>query len=263
MKRFVVFSFGVLSYVLFFVAIAYAMGFVTGVFVPKHLGSGPAAPLAEALVVNSLLLGAFAVQHTIMARPAFKLWITQYVPKAVERSIFVFAASAILLVTYWQWRPMPDVIWQVDNPAVAALLAAGAWLGFAIVLLSSFLISHFDLFGLRQVWLYLVDKAYTNPTFRLTGLYKYVRHPLMLGFLIAFWSAPVMTAGHLLFSVLVTGYIFVGIQFEERDLERMHGDVYRQYRDSVPMIVPYRGKGPVGLLEDVARRTPVKQTTAH
>lgn len=263
MKRFVVFSFGVLSYVMFFVSICYAMGFVAGVLVPKHLGTGPAAPVAEALIVNSLLLAAFAVQHTIMARPAFKEWITRYVPKSVERSIFVFMASGILLVTFWQWRPLPGVLWQVDNPAIAAVLAAGTWLGFAIVFLSSFLINHFDLFGLRQVWLYLVDKTYTNPAFRLTGLYKYVRHPLMLGFLIAVWSAPVMTAGHLLFSVLVTGYIFAGIQFEERDLERMHGEVYRQYRDSVPMILPYKGKGPVRLLEDMARRTPIKQTPAH
>lgn len=263
MKRVTVFAFGVLSYVMFAITFCYAMGFVGGVLVPKHLNSGPAAPLGEALVINSLLLAAFAVQHTVMARPAFKQWLTRHIPKPVERSIFVFMSNAILLLMYWQWRPMPDLIWSVNDPLIAGALTGAMWLGFGIVLLSSFLINHFDLFGLRQVWLYLADKAYTNTAFRLTGLYKYVRHPLMLGFLIAFWSTPTMSAGHLLFAVLTTGYILVGVQFEERDLERAHGEAYRQYRDSVPMLVPYKGAGHVGLIEEVARRTPVKQTATH
>lgn len=259
MKRSFVFAFGVLSYTMFFVTICYAMGFVAGVLVPKHLNSGPAAPLGKALVVNSLLLAAFAVQHTIMARPGFKHWITRFVPKAVERSIYVFAASAILLIAFWQWRPMPAVIWQIENSALSVVLTAGTWLGFGIVFLSSFFINHFDLFGLRQVWLHLTNKAYTSPAFRLTGLYKYVRHPLMLGFLIAFWSTPMMSAGHLLFSVLVTGYIFVGIQFEERDLDRAHGEVYQEYRRSVPMLIPYKGAGPVSIIESMAHRQAEKQ----
>ena len=259
MKRISIFLFGVVSYAAFFISICYAMGFVAGAFVPKHIDSGSPSTLWEALIVNSFLLGAFAVQHTIMARPAFKDWFTQYVPKSMERSVFVLVASSILLVAYWQWRPLPDVVWQVTNPALAATLWAAYGLGWGLVLLSSFLINHFDLFGLRQVWLQLVNKAYSLTPFRLTGLYKYVRHPLMLGFLVAMWATPVMTQGHLLWSLLITGYIFVGIQFEERDLQRAHGEAYMRYKENVPMIIPYRGKGPVGLIEEAARR----QAAAH
>lgn len=258
-KRISIFVFGAVSYALFFVVFCYAMGFVRGVLVPKGINSGTPAPLAEALLVNSLLLGAFAVQHTIMARPAFKAWLTRSVPKSVERSIFVFLASAILAVTFWQWRPLPAVVWRVETPAVAMLLTAVSWMGFGVVLLSSFLISHFDLFGLRQVWLQLREKAYTSAPFKLTGLYKFVRHPLMLGFLLAFWSTPLMTSGHLLFAGLTTVYILMGIQFEERDLERQHGAAYRQYKAAVPMLIPYKGAGPAETIEATARRAPAGQ----
>lgn len=254
MKRMSIFLFGTVSYALFFVVFCYAMGFVAGVLVPKDINSGTPAPVMEALLVNGLLLGSFAIQHTIMARPAFKEWLTRFVPKSVERSIFVFIASAILAVTFWQWRPMPAVIWRVDTPAIAMALTAMSFLGYGVVLMSSCLINHFDLFGLRQVWLALREKAYTNTQFRLTGLYKFVRHPLMLGFLIAFWVTPLMTAGHLLFAGLTTAYILVGIQFEEHDLERQHGAAYRQYKASVPMLIPYKGAGPSEMIEATARR---------
>ena len=254
MKRISIFLFGVVSYAAFFFTICYAIGFVAGALVPKHIDSGTPAPFWEALIVNSALLGAFAVQHTIMARPAFKEWFTQYVPKPMERSIFVFAASSILLAAYWQWRPLPELVWQVTDPAIVTVLWVTYGLGWGIVFLSSFLINHFDLFGLRQVWLQLVNKAYSLTPFRLTGLYKYVRHPLMLGFVIAMWATPVMTQGHLLWSLLITGYIFVGIQFEERDLQVAHGEAYRRYKENVPMLFPYHGKGPVRLIEEAAKR---------
>lgn len=245
MKKISIFVFGVMSYAAFFLTFCYAMGFVGRVVVPKDINTGAAAPFGEAVLINSLMLSAFVIQHTIMARPAFKVWFTQFVPKPMERSIFVFAASSILAVTFWQWRPMPDVVWQVNEPMIAYALTGISWMGWVMVLLSSFLINHFDLFGLRQVWLQLVNKSYTTSAFRLTSLYRFVRHPLMLGFLIAFWSTPVMTEGHLLFAALTTGYILVGIQFEERDLIREHGEAYRRYREAVPMLLPYKGDGAV------------------
>ncbi|MCL4794695.1 MAG: hypothetical protein KJZ84_09035 [Bryobacteraceae bacterium] len=245
MKRMSIFVFGVLSYVTFFLTFCYAMGFVGGVVVPKDINSGTPAPLGEAILINSLMLSVFVIQHTVMARPAFKKWFTQWVPRPMERSIFVLTASGILAFTFWQWRPLPDVVWQVSAPAMAYALMGMSWMGWGMVLMSSFLINHFDLFGLRQVWLQLVNRAYTTSAFRLTSLYKFVRHPLMLGFLIAFWSTPVMTEGHLLFAVLTTGYILMGIQFEERDIIREHGDAYRRYREEVPMLLPYKGDGSI------------------
>lgn len=243
MKRFSIFLFGVISYAAFFLTFCYAIGFVERVIVPKDINSGSPAPFWQAILVNSLMLSAFVVQHTIMARPAFKRWFTQFVPRSMERSIFVLAASSILAFTFWQWQPLPEVVWQVNEPLSAFLFTAISWMGWGMVLLSSFLINHFDLFGLRQVWLQMVNKTYTTSTFRLTSLYKFVRHPLMLGFLLAFWSTPVMTQGHLLFAILTTGYILMGIQFEERDLIREHGEAYRRYREAVPMLLPYRGDG--------------------
>jgi methanethiol S-methyltransferase len=245
MKRISIFVFGVLSYAAFFLTFCYAMGFVGRVVVPKDINTGATAPFWEAVLINSLMLSAFVIQHTIMARPAFKVWFTRFVPKPMERSIFVLAASSILAVTFWLWRPLPEVMWQVNEPMIAYALTGISWMGWVMVLLSSFLINHFDLFGLRQVWLQMVNKSYTTSKFRLTSLYRFVRHPLMLGFLIAFWSTPVMTQGHLLFAVLTTGYILMGIQFEERDLIREHGEAYRRYREAVPMLLPYKGDGAV------------------
>ena len=261
MKRISIFVFGVLSYVAFFLTFCYAMGFVGRVLVPKDINTGAAGGFWEAVLVNSLMLSVFVVQHTIMARPAFKRWFTQFVPKPMERSIFVLLASGILAVTFWQWRPLPEVVWQAEGPMAVYLLSGLSWMGWGMVLLSSFLINHFDLFGLRQVWLQLVNKSYTTSAFRLTGLYRFVRHPLMLGFLIAFWSTPVMTQGHLLFAVLTTGYILMGIQFEERDLVNEHGESYRRYREAVPMLIPYKGDGAVRM--PVPARSPARSAYAE
>ena len=242
MKRIAIFAYGVFSYLLFFAAILWAMGFVGNVVAPRTIDSGPAStPLAEAILINSAMLGAFAIQHTIMARKSFKRWITQFIPAAAERSTFVLVASAILLITFWQWRAMPGTVWEVKNPAVVIALQCAYWFGWFMVFFSSFLINHFDLFGLRQATMALRRQEYRPIQFRTTILYKFVRHPLLLGFLIAFWSAPVMSEGRLLFAILTTAYILVGIQFEERDLAAEHGDVYRQYQRSVPMLMPHKG----------------------
>jgi protein-S-isoprenylcysteine O-methyltransferase Ste14 len=237
MRRFILLGYGLLAYAVFLVAFLYAMGFTANVVVPKSIDSGPAAPLGEALLVNALLLGVFAVQHTIMARPAFKAWWKTIIPEAAERSTFVLCAALSLLLLFWQWRPLPGVVWRADAAAVRVLLTVLSLLGWAVVLYSSFLIDHFDLFGMRQVVLAFLGRPYVPRPFVERGLYRWVRHPLMTGFLLAFWSAQTMTAGHLLFCLLVTAYVFVGITFEERDLLRTLGEDYRRYRARTPMIV--------------------------
>jgi methanethiol S-methyltransferase len=241
MKRIFVLAYGIFAYALFFVAILYSMGFVANVAVPKSIDSGETGAVLPAVLINSLLLGAFAIQHTIMARRSFKKWITRYIPQSAERSTFVLVASALLLFAFWQWRPMTGIVWQVESEAAALALHAGYWFGWFLVFFATFLINHFDLFGLRQVYLQFRNQPYTPLVFRMTGLYKLVRHPLLLGFLVAFWSAPVMTEGRLLFAVLTTGYILMGIQFEERDLVHAHGEAYRRYQRNVPMLIPHRG----------------------
>ncbi len=230
--------YGVLAYVVFLASFLYAIGFLTGLLVPKGINDGAAGPVLPALLVNAALLSAFAVQHSVMARPGFKAWWTRFVPRPVERSTFVLLASLVLFLLYWQWRPMPSVVWDVPSGAARAALWALAGAGWATVLASTFMLNHFDLFGLRQVWLHFAGRPYTALGFRTPMLYRWIRHPIMLGFVVAFWAAPTMTAGHLVFALATTGYILVGIRFEERDLEAAHGAVYRSYRERTSMLVP-------------------------
>jgi protein-S-isoprenylcysteine O-methyltransferase Ste14 len=234
------FLYGVVVYAFFLATFLYAIGFTGNFAVPKSIDSGMPGPLAEALVVDSLLLALFAVQHSVMARRSFKRWWTRFVPPAVERSTFVLAATATLALLLWQWRPIPEpVIWTMDANA-ANFVWAIFWLGWATLLTATFLINHFELFGLRQVFARLAGRELPAQQFRTPFLYRYVRHPIYLGFVLGFWSAPVMTAGHLLFAIATTGYIVVGIWFEERDLVAQFGEQYRRYRREVGMLVPMR-----------------------
>jgi protein-S-isoprenylcysteine O-methyltransferase Ste14 len=235
--RIVFVLYGLFAYLLFLAAILYGIGFVGNFAVPKGINDGvPGQPLAA--VVNILLLGLFAVQHNVMARPRFKNWWTRFVPWPIERSTFVAAASLVLFLMYWQWRPMPAVLWDVKYAAVRVFLWALYGLGWLLVLYSSFLIDHFELFGLKQVWRNYQGRAHESAPFSERSVYRWVRHPLMLGFLIAFWAAPTLTTGRLLFAAVTTAWILLSIQIEERDLLHFLGEPYRRYRERTPMILP-------------------------
>lgn len=238
MRRNVFLAYGLLAYLVFFAAFLYAIGFVENMIVPKGIDAGVIVPTSNAIIINALLLSLFAVQHSIMARPAFKKWWTTIVPHPIERSTYVLLASLILLLMYWQWRPMPSIIWHIDAAWLRTLLFGISFLGWAIVLIATFLIDHFDLFGLRQVWLHFTGREYMHHQFAERSLYKVVRHPLMLGFIIAFWFTPDMTAGHLLFAGMTTAYILVAIRIEEHDLLGFLGEDYRHYQARTPMILP-------------------------
>jgi protein-S-isoprenylcysteine O-methyltransferase Ste14 len=234
--------YGVACYLVFLAVVLYAIGFVGNWIVPRSIDSGEKASLAEALSVDFVLLGLFAVQHSVMARPRFKRWWTRLLPSPIERSTYVLVSSLLLALLFWQWRPMPEVVWQMRHPALviaAWTLFLGGWL---MVLISTFLIDHFDLFGLRQACLFAANQPYSPPSFRTPALYRVIRHPIMLGFVIAFWAAPVMTWGHLLFAGTTTAYILVGIRLEERDLRNALGSAYQEYQARVSMIVPWIGR---------------------
>jgi protein-S-isoprenylcysteine O-methyltransferase Ste14 len=238
LKRSLTIGYGAICYTVFLAAFLYAIGFVGNIVVPRSVDNGIDASIGEAIVVNVLLLGVFAVQHSVMARPGFKRKWTGFVPPAIERSTYVLLASLALVLLYWQWRTMPAVIWDVQWTAGGAGLWILFWLGWSTVLSSTFMINHFDLFGLRQVYLAWRGEPYNNLPFRTTLLYRVVRHPIMLGFIVAFWAAPTMTAGHLLFATATTGYILIAVQLEEHDLVAALGDRYREYRRRVPMLIP-------------------------
>lgn len=239
MSRFMFLLYGFVCYSIFFVTFLYAIGFVNDLFVPKGIDSAPTAPFGQALLINLLLLGLFAIQHSTMARPAFKRWWTKIVPEPIERSTYVLLASLCLILLFWKWEPMGGVIWSVQSETLSVLLTSISILGFGIVLIATFLINHFELFGLHQVWNYFRGKENKPMTFKTPFLYKAVRHPIYMGFTIAFWATPEMTAAHLVFAIMTTAYMLVGIQLEERDLIRMYGPKYLQYRKFVPMLIPF------------------------
>ena len=239
MVRTLAFLYGVISYLVFFVTFLYAIGFVGNLFVPKGIDNGPqAATFTRGLIMNLILLSIFAIQHSVMARPAFKRWWTKIIPQPIERSTFVLLSSLALVLLFWQWRSMPDAVWTVNNQIGRCVIWTGFSLGWVMVLISTFLINHFDLFGLRQVYAYQRGEEYQQIGIVKPFLYKWVRHPIMLGFIIAFWATPQMTVGHLLFAVVTTVYILVAIQIEERDIVSIHGEAYEDYRREVSMILP-------------------------
>ncbi|MBM2830599.1 MAG: NnrU protein [Gammaproteobacteria bacterium] len=238
MARILTFLYGIIAYAVFFITFLYAIGFVGNIIVPKSIDSGVQGVFTKSILINVILLGLFAVQHSVMARPAFKRWWTKIIPEPIERSTYVLLSSLLLALLFWLWQPMIGSIWNVNNIFGSTILTGLFWLGWIIVLLSTFMINHFDLFGLRQVYLYMQRKEYTSVEFRSPALYRYMRHPIMTGFIIAFWATPQMTTGHLLFAIATTAYILIGVQLEEQDLLKFYGESYNQYRRQVSMLIP-------------------------
>jgi protein-S-isoprenylcysteine O-methyltransferase Ste14 len=238
MKRILAFSYGTLCYLLFLATFLYAIAFLGNFGVARTIDGDGIMPFGQALLINTLLLGLFAVQHSVMARPAFKRWWTRFVPKPVERSTYVLFSSAALLLLFYAWQPMGGVIWDVQDQLLRGVLYGLFAGGLLLVLIATFLINHFDLFGMRQVWLYLQGRPYVPLTFSTPGLYRYVRHPLYVGWLVTFWAAPTMTAAHLVFALATTIYMLLAIRWEERDLTQVHGHAYQAYRERVPMLIP-------------------------
>ncbi len=239
MNKLLVSLYGIVSYVVFFLSFLYAIGFVGNLVVPKSIDSGEPGTVIFSLIINLLLLSLFAVQHSVMARPGFKKWFIRFIPVAVERSTYVLLSSLILFLLYYCWQSMPEIIWNIESSIGRLILMSLFWFGWLFVLLSTFMINHFDLFGLRQVYINFKGQEYSEIEFRTVGLYKLCRHPIMLGFIIAFWATPTMTVGHLLFAVVTTAYIFIALQFEERDLIKYFGDMYKTYKKNVPMVFPF------------------------
>ena len=237
------FLYGVLAYLVFLLAFLYAIGFTGNVLVPKGIDDGAVGPVGQAILVNVVLLGLFAIQHTVMARPGFKRWWTRIVPESIERSTFVLSASLLLLLLYWQWRPMTGTVWSVTGSTSSSILWAVFGFGWVVVLLSTFMIGHFDLFGLKQVVMNLRGQEPEPASFKSPGFYSLIRHPIMAGFIIAFWATPEMSTGHLLFAAVTTAYILIAVQLEERDLEEMLGQAYVDYRARVPGLIPFIKRG--------------------
>jgi protein-S-isoprenylcysteine O-methyltransferase Ste14 len=244
LKRLTFFAYGAAAYLVFLATFLYAIAFVGGFVVPTRLDGAPSAPLPQALAIDALLLTVFAVQHSVMARRWFKDWWTQFVPWTIERSTFVLFASLALLLLFWQWRPIGVEIWSVGDPFIRGVLWTVFAAGWGTVLVVTFLINHFDLFGLRQVWLPLIGRPYSRIEFRTPAPYRVVRHPLYFGFLLAFWMTPTMTLAHLVFAITTTAYILVAIQLEERDLISEYGSAYEEYREHVPMLLPVKAGRP-------------------
>jgi protein-S-isoprenylcysteine O-methyltransferase Ste14 len=238
-KRLSIFLYGVVSYAIFFATFLYAVGFIGNFAVPRTLDGMPTASFMTALLTDLGLLGLFAVQHSVMARPAFKRWFTKWIPESAERSTYVLLSSVALIAVIAWWQPLGGMVWHVTDPTMRGVIWGAFAFGWLLLLVSTFLINHFDLFGLRQVWLQLLGRPYTHLAFGTPALYRLVRHPLYVGWLFAIWATPTMTASHLVFAIGTTVYILIGIQLEERDLIAHHGKSYQDYRDRVPMLVPF------------------------
>ncbi len=244
MKKSIVFVYGILAYLTFLIAFLYSIGFVGNFIVPKSIDSGIETTFLQALLVNALLLSVFAIQHSVMARPAFKKWITGFISPAIERSTYVLLSSLALILMFWKWQPMKTIIWEAENDTIALALTGLFFFGWLVVFLSTFMINHFELFGLKQIFDNLKDRQTPNPKFQTNYFYKIVRHPIMLGFIIAFWATPLMTVGHLIFAIITTVYILIAVKYlEEKDLRKFIGKEYEEYQKKVPMIVPFTKRG--------------------